>query len=289
MSTLAGLTAPGTRGRGARRRQWWRYAAVAPAALITLAIVFAPLLAPYPPNAQDLASMSQPPSLTDGHLFGTDLFGRDVFSRVLHGGRPPLLIGVLAVAAAVAVGVAFGVLAGFRGGRLDSVLARVADIQLSVPGIVIALFVLAMLGGGFVNVILVIALESWPLHFRVTRALAQGLRNRAFVEAARVFGLPTRTIITRHLVPALLPVIAVTATANFVTAVLMEASLSFLGLGIQPPTADWGLMVSLGRTQIASAWWVSVFSGLALAALLFSAQLLGDALAKRFSLEGADT
>lgn len=289
MSTISVITSLSASSQTKRSVRIARYLAFAPAILIVLAIVFAPLIAPYPPNEQNLQSMLLPPSLTSGHLFGTDEFGRDVFSRVLYGGRPPLLIGLAAVTAAVIVGVGLGSIAGYRGGKTDAVLSRVADIQLSVPGIIIALFILAMLGGGFVNVILVIALESWPLHYRISRSITQGLRNRAFLEAAQVFGLRTRQIVRRHFIPALLPVIAVTATANFVTAVLMEASLSFLGLGIQPPTADWGLMVSLGRNQIAAAWWITVFPGLALAALLFSAQLLGDRLAKDFSLEGVNT
>lgn len=288
MGGVADITSLASDRDRAARHRWLRYAAFAPAVIIITAIILAPLIAPYGPNEQNLDAISLAPSISDGHIFGTDGYGRDVFSRVLHGGRPPLLIGIGAVIVAVTVGVTLGIIAGFRGGRVDSLLGRIADIQLSVPGIILALFILAMLGGGFVNVIIVIALESWPLHFRVARSLTQGLRNRAFVEAAQVFGVRTRTIIRRHLIPALLPVIAVTATANFVLAALMEASLSFLGLGIQPPTADWGLMVSMGRTQIVSAWWVSAFAGLALFALLFSVQLLGDRLAKDFSLEGVN-
>ncbi|SFF39509.1 peptide/nickel transport system permease protein [Actinacidiphila alni] len=254
-----------------------------PFVIVLLLAVVAPLLAPQSPYEQHLDAISLPPG--GGHRLGTDSLGRDVLSRVLYGGRPPALIGIAAVAVALTVGVLLGLMAGYRGGLADAVLSRVADMQLSVPGVVLAIFILTFLGGGLRNVVVVIALESWPLHYRVVRTLTIGTRNRAYVEAARTVGLGQLTILRRHILPAVLPSLAVTATSNFVMAVLTEASLSFLGLGVQPPTPDWGFMISDGRTLIVSAWWISVFPGIGLFLLLLAVQLYGDGLAKSLSLQ----
>jgi len=218
------------------------------------------------------------------HWFGTDIIGRDVLSRVLWGGIPPLIVGVGSVLIALVLGTAAGVVAGYGGGVVDGVLGRLADIQMSIPGLVLALLVLAIFGAGVSNLIFIIAIESWPLHFRVVRSHVLSVRKLAYVEAAELAGHTRFQIVRRHILPSTLPLLAVTATVNFSHAVLAEAGLSFLGIGIQPPTADWGMMVSEGQTQLSAAWWISVFPGLALFVVLLCAQLIGDWLAQRTSV-----
>jgi peptide/nickel transport system permease protein len=250
--------------------------------LVVLLVAAAPLIAPYDPNAQDLVNLLQPPSAD--HWFGTDLLGRDVLSRVIWGGWPPLTVGLCSMLIALIAGTAAGVVAGFRQGPLDSTIGRIADIQMSIPGLVLALLVLALFGSAVTNLIFIIAIESWPLHFRVVRAHVRSVRGHAYVEAARLAGQSLPRILTRHVLPSTVPLLAVTATVNFSHAVLAEAGLSFLGIGIQPPTADWGMMVAEGQTQLAAAWWISVFPGLALLVVLLAAQLIGDGLSRRASV-----
>lgn len=267
-----------------RRRQV--LVAAIPLIVVVAVIVTAPLLTSIDPNAQNLNALSQPPTWVGPHPLGTDDLGRDMLARVLHGGLPPLAIGVASVLAAVVIGVSLGLYAGFRGGAVDHALGRLADLQMSIPGLVLALFIITFVGNGLRDVIIVIALESWPLHFRIVRSLTQSLRAREFVEAAYLNGRGTLAILTRHMIPGIAPALAVTATINFVAAVLAEASLSFLGIGVQAPQSDWGLMISTGRTQIASAWWISVFPGIALCILLLVAQLFGNRLSALVSMEG---
>jgi peptide/nickel transport system permease protein len=190
------------------------------------------------------------------------------------------------VVAAMLLGTALGLVAGYRQGGVDAVLSRLADIQMSIPGLVLALLILVLFGASITNLIIVIALESWTLHFRVVRSQVMTVRNLAFVEAARLAGISEPAIVVRHILPSALPILAVTGTANFSQALLMEAALSFLGIGVQPPTPDWGTMISEGQAQLASGWWVAMFPGLALVVVLLSAQIIGDWLADRFSVRG---
>lgn len=248
-------------------------------------IVVTTLLAPFmpaDPYRQDLMAMLLPPSLE--YPMGTDMLGRDVAARVLWGGIPPLFVAFSATVLAVTIGLSFGLIAGYRQGWLDSLLCRLADIQMSIPGLVLALLILVLFGSSITNLIIVIALESWTMHFRVVRSQAQSTRHLAFVEAASLAGLKGPAIVIRHILPATLPLLAVTATANFSQALLMEAALSFLGIGIQPPTADWGMMVSEGQSQLLGAWWIAIFPGIALFLVMWSAQVIGDWLADVFSV-----
>lgn len=273
--------------RPARRKRRWPPFAVLAAALVLALMLGLALAAPWlpvNPTRQDLLAMLLAPDAS--HPFGTDVLGRDVLARVIWGGRPPLFVGFAAVAVALVLGVMAGLWAGYRQGLADAVLSRLADIQLSIPGLILALLILVLLGPSLFNLVLVIALESWPLHFRVVRSHVMGVRHHAYVEAARLAGLAEVQIIWRHIIPSALPLLAVTATANFSQALLAEAGLSFLGIGVQPPTADWGMMVAEGQSQLAAAWWISVFPGLALVAVLLAAQILGDHLSDRFSLRG---
>ncbi|MBM9468565.1 ABC transporter permease [Nakamurella leprariae] len=269
-------------GRTRARRPWGAMIAGAVFLIIVLGTVLAPLIAPYEPNQQNLRDMLEPPSGT--HWFGTDVLGYDIFTRVLHGGGPPLLVGVSAVLVAMIIGVIAGIAAGSRGGWLDNLLGRIADIQMSIPGLILALLVLVLFGTNLQNVIIVIAIESWPLHFRVVRSHVQSVSQHTYVEASRLAGMGWRRTMIRHIAPSALPLLAVTGTVNFAGAVLTEASLSYLGMGVQPPTADWGVMISDGQTQLGAAWWISVFPGSALLALLLSTQVIGDYLADRFSV-----
>lgn len=272
--------------RGLRGTRGLPYLSTAVAIAVVAAVLLAGSIAPHDPYEQSLTERKLAPDLFSAHPFGTDDVGRDVLSRVLHGGRPPLLIGIVVVVLAVVVGVAAGLLAGYRGGVADTILSRLADLQLSIPGIVLALLALSLLGTSMTVVALVLAAESWPLHFRMSRATAAAARHRAYVESARNNGAPAPTILRRHVLPELAPVLCVTASMNFVGAVLAQASLSFLGLGVQPPTPDWGLMVSMGRTQLASAWWISVAPGVFLVLVLFATQRISDFIAARASLSG---
>ncbi|MAC80068.1 MAG: peptide ABC transporter permease [Rhodobacteraceae bacterium] len=273
-----------SKAASAKPRLRWHADLVAPLilGLIVLAVIGAPLVAPYDPYAQDLMHMLEGPSAA--HPFGTDILGRDVLSRVIWGGWPPLVVGVGSVIIATAFGTLCGIVAGFRGGVFDSVVSRIADIQMSIPGLVLALLVLALFGSAITNLIFIIAIESWPLHFRVVRSHVRSVRGLAYVEAAALAGQGAAKILRRHVLPSTMPLLAVTATVNFSTAVLAEAGLSFLGLGIQPPTADWGMMVSEGQTQLGAAWWMSVFPGLALLVVLLCAQTIGDTLSRRTSV-----
>lgn len=281
MSNAQALAQPRPRLRGPMS-EWSSWLAWTVFILMVGAIVAAPLVAPRDPNEQDLIRLLEGPSLE--FPMGTDLLGRDLLSRVIWGGGPPLLVGMLAVLLALAIGVTAGVLAGYREGFLDGLISRVADIQMSIPGLALALLVLVMLGSSVTNLVLVIAIESWPLHFRVVRSHVQTVRRHGYIEAAGLAGLTRWQIIRRHVVPSALPILAVTATVNFSHAVLAEAGLSFLGIGIQPPRADWGVMVAEGQSQLGDAWWISVFPGLALLAMLWSVQMIGDHLAARFSV-----
>jgi peptide/nickel transport system permease protein len=287
-AVIAAPTLPGapTATAPRRRRQVQGWVGGAIIAAVVGATVLSPLIAPADPLEQDLTAILQGPSLSGGHLFGTDQTGRDLFSRVLHGGRTALLVALVAVALATVVGVVLGVVSGFAKGLADAVFSRLADMQLALPSILLALVVLAFAGGGLVPLVLVLAVTAWPLPFRLVRAHVLSTAARPFIEAASVSGAGRWAIVRRHLLPSVAPLAIVTATLGFSAILLMEASLSYLGLGVQPPTPDWGQMVQAGQAQLGGAWWLSVFPGLTLIVLLLGVQFLGDALAERFSVEG---
>jgi len=264
------------------------WAAIAMLSALVIGAVFAPFVAPYDPLAQDLTNIMQPPFASMAHPLGTDFLGRDMLSRIIYGAQPPMVVGAFAVLLALVIGVPLGIMSGWRGGWPDMAIGRLADIQMSIPGLVLALLVLAMLGKHLSLVVLIIALESWPLHYRVVRAYVQSVRGNGYVEAASLAGVGPVGITFRHLLPGVVPLLAVTATANVATAVLAEAALSYLGMGVVPPTADWGSMVAEGQTQLSGAWWISVLPGFALIALLLSVQVIGNAISARQSLGGRD-
>jgi peptide/nickel transport system permease protein len=242
--------------------------------LLCLISVLAPWAAPYDPIAQNLPKRTQPPRLD--HLLGTDHLGRDVLSRIVWGTRLSLLSAFAAVTLALSVGVSLGLLSGYRGGLLDTVIMRFVDVMLAFPLYLIALIVVAILGPSLVNSVIAIAVGSLASFARLGRGETLAMRSRDFVEAARALGAKSLRIMYRHVLPNILGPLVVAASLRLGQAILVEASLSFLGLGPSPPTPAWGLMVSDGLRVIRSAWWASTFPGIAIIISVLGFNLLGD-------------
>lgn len=245
-------------------------------AAIMLVTIFSSVLAPYDPIAQDTGAIRQAPSRD--HLFGTDNFGRDVFSRVLSGGRKSLPVGLVAVAIAGIVGVLFGLIAGFYGRWIDSLVMRASDLMLAFPGILLAMVIVAILGSSLFNLMLAVGIASIPEYTRVVRGTVLSARETEYVTAARVSGAGGPTIMLRHILPNILPPVIVLATLGIAGAIILGSTLSFLGLGVKPPAPEWGSMLSDGRTMMRHHWWVSFFPGLAIMLTVLSINLLGDGL-----------
>ena len=244
-------------------------------ALVLLAAL-APWLAPQDPLAQNLARALQPPGAD--HWFGTDEFGRDVFSRLLHGTRITLFIVVLVTVVVGPLGMAVGVVAGWFGGAVDAVLMRLTDIVLSFPGLVLALAFVAALGPGLDHAVLAIALTAWPPIARLARAEAMTLRQADFIVAAQLQGASHVRILLLHLAPLCLPSVLVRLTMNMASVVLTAAGLGFLGLGAQPPLPEWGAMIAEGRRYMLDSWWLVAAPGAAILAVSMAFNLLGDGL-----------
>jgi peptide/nickel transport system permease protein len=244
--------------------------------LIVLLTVFAPLIAPYDPIAQDSQAIRAAPSAA--HIFGADNFGRDVFSRVLYGGRMSLPVGFVAVGITAIVGVALGLIAGYYGRAIDTVIMRWVDLMLAFPGILLAMALIAILGTSLFNLMLAVGIAAIPEYTRVVRGTVLSAREAEYVVAARVSGSQDRAIILRHILPNVLPPVIVLATLGIAGAIILGSTLSFLGLGIQPPTPEWGNMLSDGRSMMRHQWWVSFFPGLAIMLTVLAINLLGDGL-----------
>ena len=255
--------------------------------LVTLIAVgvLAPLIAPYPPLQGSLGDKLLPPAWLAGgswsHPLGTDLLGRDILSRVFYGARTSLGVAALAVLVSGTIGTTIGLIAGYFGGTLDAFLMRLTDVALSLPLILVAIVLVAALGASFANVVLVIVLLLWPRYARQIRGETLALRERDFVALARIANCSHFRIIRRHILPNVVPTLLVLVTLQSGYVVLLESTLSFLGAGIPPSTPAWGLMISEGRTVIETAWWVVVWPGLAIVALVLSGNLLGDWLRDR--------
>lgn len=246
----------------------------------TLLAALAPALAPDDPVRNDLLARLTPPAWLEGgswqHPLGTDTLGRDVASRLLHGARVSLVVGFSAVVLAGTFGVLLGLVAGYYGGRLDDFLMRVGDVQLAFPALVLAIAVLAVLGSGLTNVVLVLGVTGWVTYARIARAETLSLRHREFVESARALGARDGAILWRHVLPNVLPPLVVVATFSVARTIIAEASLSFLGLGIPPPAPSWGAMLDEGRNYLTTGWWLALFPGLAILGVVLGINLVGD-------------
>lgn len=240
-----------------------------------LAALLAPVIAPYDPNAMTLDMMNEP---SGTHWLGTDDLGRDLLSRIIWGTQISLLVGVSTVALALVVGVALGVLAGYYGGWIDNIIMRYIDLQWAFPNFIIAVYLVAVFGTGLLNVIVAIALAFLDDFARIARSMVLTLKEEQFVDAARVQGFSDARIMFRHILPNALAPIIVQATVSVSYAILGEASLSFLGLGVSPDTPTWGLILADGRSFISQAWWLGVYPGLAIMLVVLAINFVGDAL-----------
>jgi peptide/nickel transport system permease protein len=249
--------------------------------LVIIVIVFliaisAPFLSPYDPGKTDVSLKLKSPSFQ--HYLGTDQLGRDVFSRMLYGSQISLSVGFVAVGISILIGILVGAMAGYKGGWVDSLLMRFVDIMLSFPSFFLILTVVAILRPNIYNVMIVIGITSWEGTARFVRAEFLSLRERDYVQAARALGVKDRRIIFRHILPNALAPVFVTASLGVASAILIEAGLSFLGFGVQPPAPSWGNILTEGRTYIFDAWWLTVFPGLAILITVLSFNLFGEGL-----------
>lgn len=242
--------------------------------LLLLAAAFAPHLAPYDPYEQDLANALKPPGAA--HLLGTDRYGRDMLSRVIAGAQTTLFSALSLVAIVTAVGSAVGVFCGFRGGKLDAVLMRASDVFLAFPGIVFAIAVASVMSGGIMNAVLALACISWPKYARIARSQAMAIKSTPYIDAAKLSGSGPLKIIFRHVAPNIAGPIAVTAVLDIGTMIMEIAGLSFLGLGAAPPTAEWGSMMSNGRSMLQTSPWVILAPGCAIFLTVILFNLAGD-------------
>jgi peptide/nickel transport system permease protein len=245
-------------------------------AIAVLAAVVGPLVAPFDPADQELAMRLAGPTGT--HWFGLDELGRDIFARVLAGARISLLVGLVVVGVSSTIGIALGSIAGYFGGRIDEAISRVIDILLAFPGLLLAIALVAVLGPSFTNVILALSVIGWVGYARLVRGQVLRARELDFVEAAKALGASTARILTKHVIPTTLPAVSVQATLGMGGAILSEAALSFLGLGVQPPTPSWGTMLNYGRGHLLDAPHLTIFPGLAIATLVLGFNFLGDGL-----------
>jgi len=276
---------PARRGAGivaGRRllRSFQATVAVAVLALVCISALLADRIAPYDPLAQNITMRFRPPAWEDGgstnHLLGTDAVGRDLLSRIIHGGRISLAIGIAAVAVQGTLGVLLGLLAGYYGGRWDSLIMRIADVQLAIPTLILAIAVIAVLGPSLLNLIVVLGITNWVVYGRVVRGEVLSIRRREYVEASRLIGSRDTRIIFRHILPNVAASIIVIASLEVAAMIIAEASLSFLGLGVQPPMPTWGGMVAEGRTYIGLRWWLSTFPGLMVLLTVLALNMFGD-------------
>ncbi len=238
--------------------------------------IFAPFIATYDPAVTNMQAIFLPPNAT--HYFGTDDIGRDVFSRVVYGTRISLFVGFIAVGISLIIGIILGLASGYYGGRVDSIIMRFTDIMLSFPTFFLILAVIAFLKPSLVNVMVVIGLTGWMGVARLVRAEVMSVKNREYITAAKLQGLSHKKIMFKHILPNVLSPIFVTATLSIAGAILLESSLSFLGLGVQPPTPSWGNILTDGQNNIINAWWLSCFPGLAIVFTALGYNLLGEGL-----------
>jgi peptide/nickel transport system permease protein len=273
------------------RRQQWRSLEFIVGGLLTglmvLLVLFSPLIFPDRGAAMDLAARLTAPFTQWQHVLGTDPLGRDVLARVLVGGRISLTVGVLSVLGSTAVGVVIGLIAGYYRGFWDMVLMRCVDVQLALPFILVALTFISILGGGLTNIILFMILSQWVQFARLVRGMVLSVREREFVQAARAFGVRDLPMLWHHVLPQVVGPVIILMTLNVANNILLESSLTFLGLGVDPLIPSWGGMLADGRTYLQTAWWVSVFPGVAIMFTVLGLNLLGDWLRDRIDPTGS--
>ena len=248
---------------------------------IVLLALFADRVAPAGPNDQDIAARLRPPAMVGGtwsRPLGTDELGRDVLSRLLYGGRVSLMVGLLAVAVSCPLGVVIGLASGFFGGWIDRALMRLTDIQLAIPTILLAMALVTVLGPGVANLIITLSVTGWTIYARLIRGETLALRDRDFIEATRAAGAGQARIMFRHVLPNVVSPVIVVATFAVGSMVVLEATLSFLGIGVPLRVATWGSMLSSGRTYLKSAWWITAFPGLAIFVTVLAINALGDSM-----------
>ncbi|WP_042249844.1 ABC transporter permease [Paracoccus sp. PAMC 22219] len=247
--------------------------------VLVSAAVLAPLIAPQDPEAQNLLGRLRAPGTEVRditYLLGSDELGRDLLSRLIYGAQVSLTVAALSVLVSGSIGTALGMIAAWSGGWTGTIIMRMVDIVLSVPAILLAIITVAILGPGFINVIAVLAFTRWPRYARVAYGQTLGLMNLPYVRLSRFMGASTTRVLLRHILPNIIGPIMVVVTLEFGLMVLFEAGLSFLGLGVQPPTPSWGAILSAGRNYVTTAWWIAVFPGLFLFLLILSVNVLGD-------------
>jgi peptide/nickel transport system permease protein len=282
---VAGQAEPARKQRWlSNGRQWPLFPSVVLTSLV-FAALFAPYLASHDPREGDLSRKSRPPVWMErgtwDHPLGTDRFGRDVLSRIIYGTRISLAVSLLAIGVAGTVGTTVGLISGYRGGVTDAILMRLTDIGLSLPTILIAVVLVAVSEPSFGNVVLVIALLLWPRFARQIRGETLAIKEQEYVALAVVAGRSSAWIISRHIFPNVVPTLLVVCTLQVGYVILLEGSLSFLGVGVPPPSPAWGLMIADGRGFLATAWWISLFPGLAMLLTVLAVNLLGDWLRDR--------
>jgi ABC-type dipeptide/oligopeptide/nickel transport system permease subunit len=274
-----------TAARASLRRLWrlkWGLAAAGVMLGIVASAVLAPWLAPHDPLAVNIRQRLAPPAWMEGgspqHLLGTDQIGRDLLSRMIYGGRVSLIVGVTAVLISAGIGVLAGLGAGYFGARTDWIIMTLVNVMLTFPFVLLALAVIAVLGPSLPNMIIVLGVADWPLYTRVIRAETMALREREFVTAGRALGMSHPRILFRQVLPNLISVIVVIATLQVARVIILESFLSFLGLGVQPPTPAWGNMLGEGRLYMLNSWWIATFPGLAIFVTTLAINLMGNAL-----------
>jgi peptide/nickel transport system permease protein len=249
--------------------------------LLVLAALFAPLLAPADPLKTGFSTRTKPPAILgfdSSFMLGSDGLGRDILSRLLYGGRISLALAAIAVACSGVVGVGLGLLSGYFGGWVDDVIMRVVDVQLSFPIILLAIAVIAVVGTSLEALLGVLVLAGWVIYARTVRASVLSLRQQDYVVATRALGAGAPRVILRHILPNVQAPILVIGTVQLATMILLESGLSFLGLGVQPPTPSWGYMLAEGRDYLSNAWWISTVPGIAISLAVLAANLVGDGL-----------
>jgi len=248
---------------------------------IVLVAILAPYIAPYDPYQQNLAQRLKPPIWSGGtaaHLLGTDTYGRDLLSRLIYGSRLSIIIGLSSMAFSCLIGSTAGVIAGFKGGRIEQAIMRFADAQMAFPDILLAIMLVAALGGSALNLIIVLAVSRWMVYARVVFGLTRTLRQRPFVEAATLYGARDTYLIGRHIIPQIVPVLTVVATLQVAQMILQETALSFLGLGLPSPTATWGNILAEGSGRLFVAPWIANLAGLSIILLVWSINMFGNGL-----------